>query len=60
VVVEEKDKIVKVFHELHQLLKDGKFTHTDIRFMETYLEKALESTKRLREKAEKQPWEGEL
>jgi len=52
--VSEAVRIEKVFGELHELLRDGKFTRTDLDFMETFLEQALAATRKVKERTEKE------
>jgi len=48
------DRIERVFKDLNELLKDGKFTQRDLDFMEAFLERALEATRKVKERASKE------
>jgi hypothetical protein len=57
-VMSSTKQMERLFRELHMLLKNGSFTELELTFMESFLEKALEMTRKLLRKAESKKGSG--
>jgi len=50
---ETRDTLEQTFRALSLLLKDGVFSYSDVRFLETFLESSLAGTQQLKKRIEK-------